>query len=411
MASPVPMNPNLALSLIGPTTSMLFGAAFFIASHYMSESRRCFQFVAFAFLGFGLAAMSQILLIPEDIGQNTLVSAALYTLSALALSEGLLQRSGKKLGITVHALVFASVLGSIYFFYYIDRSLTVRIFILNFGFGTVLLAVTAKLRALRRGRPVDRLVWWTVLVFALHFFPRTLITAGSRDAATPFAHSPFWITLQVSMALFAVALAFVLMIAALVDIIEALKVDRDHDALTGLLNRRGFERLARKLLRSASDDSICLVVCDIDHFKSLNDRFGHPMGDRVLKEFAELLQHSLRSIDIVGRIGGEEFVAVLPDCDEESVLFLVERLRQQLLKKRYQDLPGDHLVTASFGIAAHSLNEGLWDWFARADIALYSAKTSGRNRMYLHDRVAGTLDRTPEDVQPADFVERRVRST
>lgn len=405
------MNPNLALTLIGPMISMIFGAAFFIASGYMSGNRRSFRFVAMAFLGVGLAAMSQILRVPEDMGHNAVASAALYTVGALALCEGLLRRSGQRFGATAHVLVVACVVGSIYFFYYIDRSLTVRIFILNFGLGALLLATTARLRVLRRGRSVDRLVWWTMLVFALHFFPRTLGTIGFRDPAAPFAHSPFWITLQVSMALFAVALAFVLMIAALVDIIDALKVDRDHDVLTGLLNRRGFERLAREVLDNAGGEPVCLVVCDIDHFKALNDRYGHPAGDRVLKEFAGVLQRSLRSIDIVGRIGGEEFVALLPDCDEEAVLFLVQRLRQQLIRKRYRDLPGDHVVTASFGVATHSHREGLWDWFARADIALYSAKTSGRNRVCFHDRLSGTADRTPDDADPPEFPDRRLRST
>ncbi|MEW9573827.1 GGDEF domain-containing protein [Rhodanobacter sp. Si-c] len=392
------MNTDLPLSLIGPIISMIFGVSFFIVCCHISESRRYLWLVALAFFGFGLAATLQVLLIPQDIGKNIILSAALYTLGAQSLCEGLLQRSGQRLGSFTHILTAGFIMVVIYIFYYIDRSLIVRIFILNFGFGALFLMVAIRLRSLRHGRSIDRLVWWVVLVFSLHFFPRTLVTvklhASTRAA---FAQSPYWITFQVTMALFVAILAFVLLTAALVDVIDALKVDRDHDALTDLLNRRGFERQAKELLhQNAGDDSINLVVCDIDHFKAINDRYGHPVGDSILKEFARLLQNSLRSIDIVGRIGGEEFVALLPDCDKEAVFFLVERLRRQLQKKRYQYLPADHEVTASFGVAGRLLKEGLWDWFARADIALYSAKTSGRNRVFLHDRVAGILDRTPE---------------
>lgn len=404
------MNSVSAMSLIGPMISMVFGISFLVVSSYVQGNRRYLQLLAIAFTAFGLAAAMQILKLPADIGHNALLSAALYAVGALTFCEGLLQRSGQRLGIAVHVLVGVLLLGSIYFFYYIDRSLIIRIYVLNLGIGTVFLAVTIKLRSLRRGRPIDRLVWWTLLAFALHFFPRTIITAGPYATGLAFSQSPFWIVLQVSMALFVVVLAIVLMVAAMIDVIDALKMDRDQDVLTGLLNRRGFERQARELLHDFAGKSINLVVCDIDHFKSINDEHGHAMGDKVLKEFARVLQQSLRSIDIVGRVGGEEFVILLPDCDEEGAFFLVSRLRQQMLQKRYRNLPTTQAVTASFGIAGRQLREGLWDWFARADMALYTAKSSGRNRIYFYDLLAGITDRTPvEGFEAADEGDRQLR--
>ena len=159
------------------------------------------------------------------------------------------------------------------------------------------------------------------------------------------------------------------------------------DMLSGLLNRRGFEAAARTLLAATRRHarSVALVLIDLDHFKTINDRFGHPAGDRVLQEVAHRISQSIGRRDVFARIGGEEFALILTDVDAQAAECAVEVLRRQV-ETMTPDLPEPCPVTASFGIAecadgAESLSEML----LRADRALYRSKETGRNRVTLAD--------------------------
>lgn len=392
------ITPNQILIMMGPAIAATF-SLIFLGMRLYARSHAYLGLLSLAYFAFGLGAASQILLLPADPGLNTIVSALLYTLSVLALAQGILQRSGKGFSPAWQFAVALLIVLPTAYFHYSHPSLLVRTYILNFGLGSVLVAAAVKLRALRHAKPIDRLVWWTLLVFGLHFFPRILLTAEmlSTTSLDALGHSLFWLVLHVTLTLSSIVLAAILLIATPVDIIDALKEDRDHDVLSGLLNRRGFERRAKAEMIAFGDTPASLVVCDIDHFKLVNDTYGHPAGDRVLKDFSRLLRQSLRSVDVVARIGGEEFVALLPDCDAHDALFLVERLRLRLTRERYAGIAAHSPVTASFGVSEHAPGESLWDWFARTDIALYAAKTGGRNRIFIHQTDAGVANRTPHD--------------
>lgn len=159
-----------------------------------------------------------------------------------------------------------------------------------------------------------------------------------------------------------------------------------RDALTGLANRRQFEAaIAREIDRVARvGEPALLLIADIDHFKKVNDTYGHPMGDRVIKSLALFLKQRLRKTDHIGRYGGEEFAVVLPDTDEQSALKVLEEIRQRFAEIHYPAQPQDLSCTFSCGIAM--LQPGL-DGNAlskRADEALYKAKHGGRNRVELY---------------------------
>jgi len=164
-----------------------------------------------------------------------------------------------------------------------------------------------------------------------------------------------------------------------------------HDALTGLSNRRQIDLDLEAAVNNARRHGapLCVALVDVDHFKTVNDRFGHAIGDEVLMAMAGCLAGSLRAGDRLGRFGGEEFLLVLPSASMAQASSLVERLRSRL--EALQLLPdGEPAVTASFGLAAWRGDESAADLVRRTDQALYRAKNAGRNRV-VTDALFGTL--------------------
>ncbi|RFP08461.1 MULTISPECIES: diguanylate cyclase [unclassified Duganella] len=170
-----------------------------------------------------------------------------------------------------------------------------------------------------------------------------------------------------------------------VRLIEELKVRADTDYLTGILNRRAFTAAGNLRLRGASErnESLAVILFDVDHFKSVNDSYGHDAGDQVLIRIADVVRDSLRDGEIVARYGGEEFVVMPTFCGLEAARALAERLREAIAHEPLTLSDGHILrVTASFGVAvAHGPHAALDDLFHAADLALYRAKHNGRNRV------------------------------
>ena len=168
-------------------------------------------------------------------------------------------------------------------------------------------------------------------------------------------------------------------------LIERLADAAQRDHLTGCLNRRGFEAALDQELERAkrTDVPLALVVCDLDHFKQLNDDHGHPAGDRVLVEVARVLAAGKRRIDTVARVGGEEFTLLLPGSDSHGAFVLAERLRQSI-KEVLPSVVGFDLA-ASFGVAEFPADgRTAATVLSAADQALYAAKQLGRDRVVIH---------------------------
>ena len=159
------------------------------------------------------------------------------------------------------------------------------------------------------------------------------------------------------------------------------------DPLTGCLNRRGLEQVLNQAVSSASrhDGEVALLAVDIDHFKSINDMSGHLAGDAVLRELAGLLSQSSRGGDVVARVGGEEFVILLPGADSETAGVVAERVTSMVRANSFRTARGHHRVTVSIGIACEQVRDKhvAGALRARADEALYVAKRLGRNRVVM----------------------------
>jgi diguanylate cyclase (GGDEF)-like protein len=167
---------------------------------------------------------------------------------------------------------------------------------------------------------------------------------------------------------------------------EQLRRAATTDELTGLVNRRAFlEALDTELARSArSGAPLALALIDLDHFKSVNDRFGHHGGDAVLRRFAEVARGTMRAADVIGRIGGEEFAVLMPDTNHVEAGVAGERLRNAIARQRIVLDSGALVpVTASIGVAHRRPEEDRDRLMLRADEALYEAKDGGRNRTRL----------------------------
>jgi diguanylate cyclase len=165
-----------------------------------------------------------------------------------------------------------------------------------------------------------------------------------------------------------------------------------RDELTGLWNRREFMRLlleeSRRAVRSQS--SFCVAIIDIDHFKKVNDTFGHLTGDAVLHELAQLLESMRRATDSVARYGGEEFTLLLVNAKLATATVALERIRSQVMQYDWEVIAAGLHLTISVGIAAWRPGETLTQVLNRADAALYEAKDAGRNCVRVSHTIAQT---------------------
>ncbi len=162
----------------------------------------------------------------------------------------------------------------------------------------------------------------------------------------------------------------------------------NRDSLTGLYNRRAFEAVAGALKCVRQNDPICLVLIDLDHFKSINDRFGHATGDSVLQHSARLIVECMGPTHVLGRgdgavarWGGEEFLLLLPDCALPLAVQLAERLRAKLAALTDPAWPAELALSGSFGVACWAPDTELHQCIGDADQAMYRAKQAGRNRV------------------------------
>ncbi|HEY9478919.1 MAG TPA: GGDEF domain-containing protein [Gemmatimonadaceae bacterium] len=157
------------------------------------------------------------------------------------------------------------------------------------------------------------------------------------------------------------------------------------DALSGCLNRRGLEQhLGQEVSRAARNGSeLAVIALDVDHFKTVNDTFGHLAGDSVIHEVGELLLESARVGDVVARTGGDEFTLLLPDTNAAGAFRLATRIREEVAGRRFDGISGKIPVTVSIGIVAVRVAEEniIHDLHSRADEALYAAKDAGRNQV------------------------------
>lgn len=236
--------------------------------------------------------------------------------------------------------------------------------------------------AVWRARPasfVDRALIVLLALTSLHFLAKAFaaVLAGSGKTAKDYLASQFALVSQSMGAVLIVTVGLMLLCVLVLEIVAEEKGNAEVDPLSGLLNRRGFDNRIDALLAGAGPHG--LILCDIDHFKKVNDTHGHQGGDAAIRAFGEALRIAAPPGALVARIGGEEFALFLPGTGKEATLLFAQTLRATRAVAPIPGLPPGVRITASFGVAEVTRGEPLRFAMRRTDDALYAAKNAGRD--------------------------------
>ena len=239
--------------------------------------------------------------------------------------------------------------------------------------------------------------WPAIAVPVLHGFVLMLpiLLGGLLHPHDNAFASSVWVTVfAIELVLYAVGTVFVIFMLVSERTVTAHKTAASMDPLTGMFNRRGFaEATSRVIEREANAGRpVTVMIFDLDHFKSINDRFGHPAGDEILKLFATVVINTLRISDLSGRIGGEEFAALLP-CPLEEGVIAAERVREAFADSGIVVEEGPVDTSVSIGVAGGPAGTELEVLLAAADSALYQAKRNGRNRVEAAEELPLSLEK------------------
>ena len=258
--------------------------------------------------------------------------------------------------------------------------------------GTLLITALMSIEGTTSGTPFFYL--WPMLL-AAYFFQRRDVVLNFALVCASFAVAlAFWVPVDDGgLIMFLDTVMAVGVVAALVFVLKTqvgrlvsgLHKASTTDALTGVLNRGAFQERLDEALSAPDRQQLVLALLDLDHFKLVNDRHGHPAGDRALRRFCEIVQAEARLDDVLGRLGGEEFGLLLTGTDLEGAHSFADRLRATVAR---ETAAGEVRLTVSIGLSESGPETTSEDLLRSADIALYSAKGAGRNRVALYGEPA-----------------------
>ncbi|WP_449395963.1 GGDEF domain-containing protein [Devosia riboflavina] len=332
--------------------------------------------------GSGAAAFS-VGLLPISPEWQALVGDVLFFVSFFAYGDGLLIHFGRPRYLLTRLSFIALCLVADLYIVFGVQSLELELLLVDSAL-TVLLAVPVALVATRPRHFVDQALVVVAGLVALDTLVRIVIfnTVLADDGAfAEYVSSQYSFFLQISGGALGLCFALAALGSILVVIVSRYREAAERDPLTRLYNRRGFEEALRLVSHPGASIGV-ILTCDIDHFKSINDNYGHAAGDVVIEGFAKQLADSLPRDAIAARFGGEEFIVYLPGASLSEGRAIAEAVRNAFGTKSWQHLEIARRVTISVGAAPRMpIDRSIHDTIARADRALYAAKAGGRNRV------------------------------
>ena len=282
-------------------------------------------------------------------------------------------------------LTLVGVLGATSYYLLVEPNLTARFAIGSVATGVFLtMAGLLMLQTSSRDFPARILFGGALLFHGVFMFVRPfLVTAPNKELL--FADLSFGLSQLILVEQVVVSVLFTLGIVMMINerISHELNIRADRDFLTNMLNRGAFIRQLQKSVSFSmrSSSPLTLMVLDVDHFKSINDQFGHSAGDLALVQFAKVINDTIRAEDTAGRLGGEEFAILLPNTTLDSAMSIAERLRQNVADTTILSEEKSIRLNVSIGVASLSSSDSLEALISRADHAMYAAKLAGRNRV------------------------------
>ena len=318
-------------------------------------------------------------------------SANIFLLFAIMLlSIGLSNRRSKRPRYGALLAIAAITLGPLLYYQFMEPDLLARVIILNSGLACLSLLMLLDVARAPRRSPVEQVLFGLLLVSCAGYLLRPLFLVASGASGERFEGS-YWLVVSISDALICAMTAVGILAVIASDVMDEIKTDALTDTLSGLFNRRGFEpRALKALAKRTAGKPPAMILTDLDHFKSINDLFGHSGGDLIIRRFSEVLREKAPGDAIMARLGGEEFAIMLPSNDAASARQFAEEVRTAFKQVALDAVAGEANPTASFGVAIAREAEDLQSLMERADRALYRAKDSGRDCIHLAEQATLT---------------------
>ncbi|MGE4315239.1 diguanylate cyclase [Acinetobacter sp.] len=369
--------------LVYPICLMLIGAVFIVA-HVWFKAPKYLLWMGLSCVLPSVALAAQTLMTNVQLKLTAPWFALFYLGGAWAVTHGMLLKANSRLNMVAASLFMIVAMSFLLYFKYIDEQLWPRIVTINIAILCLEVLALPKVYALfKRTDLLEKLLCFSYFLLVAYAVIRTLIVIVylQNVQLVTLATTKWWMMMIAVNILFSLWFAIVVSAVAVKERFSIINEQRLKDPLTQLYNRNGILEKTGDLFKNLQHGEVYLVMCDVDHFKIINDTWGHTIGDTILCTIADICRSNIRQGDIVGRYGGEEFIILLQSSDEKSSLALVERLRKKIEDQLFIN---NIRATVSFGAARIDAESQFISALEIADERLYKAKNAGRNRVYFN---------------------------
>lgn len=393
------------LGLVTPLMALFFAATFVILWRVGRLKRHVLGFgLAFAFSAIGFLITH---IFPSDAVYVFHATHFFYSLGSIVMLASVCERVGQKPHLVSFGVVYVVTALTLALAISLSNDVGPRLVIVNVSYGVMFaMGVTALLSAPRR-TIIDVAIIAVMVLQAADFLIRPTLTLMFERSipAEAYRETIYYSLIGLVLGVKGITTAIALIGATLSEWMAALRESGERDSQTGLYNRGSFEDAMLPLFQRAQTEArpLSLVVADIDHFKQINDTWGHQAGDEVIAGFGTIISKMVRDCDTAGRIGGEEFCIAVWDCENDPAHRLAERTRQAFAALRHTGLDDNTRLTASFGVATAREGETYAELFARADRALYQAKAKGRDRVENAERLSVEAEAADDNPRVAEL--------
>ena len=372
------------LGLLNPTIAIIFAMTFIVFWLKQKDKKYILAIgLSYGMLGVGFLAANFIF--EKHSVMNVVFVGLLYVFAITTVLGGLYNRAQLQGGVATLLIVGLAGVGMSTMIVLLSDNMNLRIYVTNATLGCLFCIAAWRLRCNASNGSLEKLIVVVFTAISIQFIVLTAFTLYFSGVLTPenYRNSLHWVVINFTTAISSLVLALMLIGVCSSDLMQQITKTANTDVLTGLQTRRAFEdRVAEMMLKlERTPLPVSLLILDIDHFKKVNDQFGHPVGDRAIKQLGGLVIKRMRTADVAGRLGGEEFSIMLWNTDQSGARLVAEELRSTFSTLPIEGIPDEMNITVSIGVATAKVTETYESLYSRADRALYDAKHRGRNRV------------------------------